>query len=92
MKTPKLSDVKIDWAETKKIRSMMAKAEKIKITINIDRDSLHKLRNLAANSGASYQKLLNQILREGLNGRKDLASRVDRIERELERLKKRRVA
>ena len=88
MKQPKFSNLSIDRKGTESIRQRIAKSKKVKITINIDQDSLDSLRKMAGQSGASYQKLLNQILREGLGGRSDAESRLEKIERELARLKK----
>lgn len=88
MKQPKLNDLVIDRKSTKDIRSRMSKAKKVKITINIDEDSLSMLKSLAENTGAPYQKLLNQVLKEGLATRSSSETRLDRIERELEKLKK----
>ena len=92
MKQPKLSNMIIDKKGTKAIRSMAAKTKKIKITINIDFDSLEALKERAINSGASYQKLLNQILKEGLDRKNDSESRLDRLEKELMKIKKKLVA
>lgn len=92
MKQPKISDLVIDGKGTKRIRSEAAKTKKVKITINIDHDSLEAIQALASSTGGSYQKLLNQVLRDGLKRRNDSESRLDRIERELERLKKGRAA
>lgn len=89
MKQPKMSELRVDRKGTRRIRNEALKTRKIKITINVDHDSLEIIRKLAANTGASYQKLLNQILREGLKSRNDAESRLARIEREIERLKKR---
>lgn len=88
MKQPKMSDLAIDYKGTNRIRSDVAQSTKIKITINIDQDSLNALKQMAGKTGAPYQKLLNQILKEGLKGRAEADSRLDRIEKELERLKK----
>ena len=82
----------IDRKGTKKMRAEAAKTRKVKITINIDQDSLEALRDQAGKSGASYQKLLNQVLKEGLKKRDSAEARLDRIERELEQLKRKRVA
>ncbi|MFN7685378.1 MAG: BrnA antitoxin family protein [Oligoflexia bacterium] len=87
-----MNDLVIDRKGTKRMRAETAKVKKIKITINIDQDSLEALRGMAGKAGASYQKLLNQILKEGLSKRSDAESRLDRIERELELLKRKRAA
>ena len=92
MKQPKISDLVMDRKGTKRIRAEAAKTKKVKITINIDHDSLEAIRGLASSTGSSYQKLLNQVLRDGLKRRDDAESRLDKLERELERLKKGRRA
>jgi predicted DNA binding CopG/RHH family protein len=92
MKQPKLNDLVIDRKGTQRMRAEAVKTRKVKITINIDQDSLEALREQAGKSGASYQKLLNQVLREGLKKRDSAEARLDRIERELEQLKRKRVA
>lgn len=88
MKQPKISDLVTDRKGTKRIRAEAARAKKIKITINIDEDSLDALRDMAGTTGAPYQKLLNQMLKEGLRKRGESESRLDRLEKELDRLKK----
>jgi len=88
MKQPKLSDVKIDKKGTKRMRARLAKTTKIKITINVDENSLDSLRKMSGKSGVPYQTLLNQILKEGLAKRKEAESRLDRLEKELEKLKR----
>ena len=88
MKQPKLNDVKVDVKGTKAIRSMMAKAKKIKITINVDEDLLAELRQMADSSGVPYQTLLNRVLKDAISLKRDEGSRLDRLEREVERLKK----
>ena len=88
MKQPKFSNLSIDRRGTQVIRKQMSKSKKVKITINIDQDSLESLRAIAGQSGASYQKLLNHILREGLSKKADSESRLDKIESEIAKLKK----
>lgn len=88
MKQPKLSDMKVDVKGTKAIRAMMAKAKKIKITINVDEDLLAELRKMADSSGVPYQTLLNRVLKDAITLKREEGSRLDRLEREVERLKK----
>ncbi len=88
MKQPKLHDLVIDRRSTTEIRSKMKRARKIKITINVDEDSLALLRKMSSETGAPYQRLLNQILKEGLSKRSEAESRLDRIEKELKRIKR----
>ena len=88
MRQPKISDLVIDRKGTKRVRAEVVRTKKIKITINIDQDSLEALREMAGTTGAPYQKLLNQILKEGLKKRGKSELRLDRIEKELERLKR----
>jgi predicted DNA binding CopG/RHH family protein len=88
MKQPKLSDLKIDTKGTKALRKMMTKAKKIKITVNVDEDLLNELRQMAEEAGTPYQSLLNKVLKDAVMGKKTEGSRLDRLEREVERLKK----
>ena len=92
MKKPKPSDLKHDVSETRKIRSAMRKPKGVKITINIDSESLEQLRELAAQSGIPYQRLLNKLLREGLGKGSSIESRLEKLEKELERLRKKLAA
>ena len=68
--------------------SKMQKTKKVKITINIDESSLGRLREIAEETGASCQKLLNQILKDGLTKRTSAESRLARLEKEIQTLKK----
>jgi predicted DNA binding CopG/RHH family protein len=88
MKQPKLSDLIMDAKGTRELRSKMHKTKKVKITINIDESSLGRLREIAEETGASYQKLMNQILKDGLNKRTSAESRLARLEKEIQTLKK----
>ena len=63
-KQPNLSDLAIDHAGTRKIRSQLNKTKRIKITINIDERSLTFLRKIARRSALPYLRLLDQALKE----------------------------
>jgi hypothetical protein len=80
--------MKVDTAGTRRLRAEMAGRGSVKITINVDADSLAKLKELSAESGVPYQRLLNSILKERLVKADTLRSRLDRIEKELARVKK----
>ena len=80
--------MKVDSAGTRRLRAKMAGRGSVKITINVDADSLTKLKELSAESGVPYQRLLNGILKERLVKVDTLHSRLDRIEKELARVKK----
>jgi predicted DNA binding CopG/RHH family protein len=88
MKEPRLKDLVIDDKGTRQIRRKMAIARSVKITINIDKDSLDILRAKAAETGVPYQRLLNQILNRALQNDTQTESRLDRLEKEITRLKK----
>jgi predicted DNA binding CopG/RHH family protein len=88
MKQPKLNDLKIDAKGTKNLRKMMAKSKKIKITINVDENILAEVRRMAEEMGTPYQTLLNKVLRDALIAKHNEGSRLDRLEQEVERLKK----
>ncbi len=88
MKKPKIKDLKVDTAETKRIRSAMARQRTVKITINIDAETLAKVRTIAEESGVPYQRLINRALTESLAKRTRESSRLDRLEKELAALKR----
>ncbi|MBS1985320.1 MAG: BrnA antitoxin family protein [Bdellovibrionales bacterium] len=89
MKQPKMSDLKVDVVGTRRMRKQMAKAKKVKITINLDSDLLEVLREMAEERGAPYQSLINRILRQVAMERKTLEdTRLEKLERELALLKK----
>ena len=88
MKQPKMSDLKYDSSGTQKMRKAMAKQKKVKITINFDADILDEIRKMAEDMGTPYQTLLNKIVRDSLLKKKADETRLDRLERELKKLKK----
>jgi hypothetical protein len=58
----------------------------------VDADSLAKLKALSAESGVPYQRLLNSLLKERLATADTVHARLDRIEKELARVKRTRPA
>jgi len=88
VRKPRISDVRVDTAGTHRLRAEMAGRASVKITINVDADSLAKLKELSADSGVPYQRLLNSILKERLSKADTVHSRLDRVEKELARVKK----
>jgi predicted DNA binding CopG/RHH family protein len=92
MREPKLRNLKVDVAETAKIRRSLKNQRSVKITINLDADSLNALKKEASASGVPYQRLLNRLLKESLTSKRTTESRIDRLERELREVKKRLAA
>ena len=92
MKEPKVSDLKMDVRGTGEIRRRMASSRSVKITINVDRDSLAILRSKAAETGIPYQRLLNQFLARALERNSESESRLDSLEKEVSKLKRKIVA
>jgi predicted DNA binding CopG/RHH family protein len=88
MKEPKLNELAIDEKGTQRIRRKMAAARSVKITINIDKGNLDILRAKAAKTGVPYQRLLNQLLSTAIQNDEETESRLDRLEKEVTRLKK----
>ena len=88
MKEPSLKNLKIDSAETRRIRGSAARNRTVKITINLDAESLALLKAEAGTTGVPYQRLLNRILREGLKSRESAEIRLTRLEREIALIKK----
>ena len=92
MKEPKLNELVIDEKGTQQIRRKMAASRSIKITINIDKGNLEILRAKAAKTGVPYQRLLNRLLTSALQNDTQTESRLDHLEKEISRLKKKIVA
>jgi len=88
VRKPRIRELKVDAAGTRRLRAEMAGSGSVKITINVDADSLAKLKALSADNGIPYQRLLNRILRERLSSADTVHSRLDRIEKDLARVKK----
>jgi len=88
MKKPKPDNLRYDEKETKSIRTKMYKPRGVKITINIDAECLERLKVIAGETGIPYQRLLNKILKEGLGKGSSTESRLGKLEKELNRLKK----
>ena len=92
MKEPKLSDLGIDQKSTRQIRRRMAASKSVKITINIDKESLDNLRAKAAETGVPYQRLINRLLSRALRKDQESESRLTRLEKEVNKLKRKIVA
>ena len=87
MKQPKLSDMEIDLKETKKLRTQIKKAKKVKITINLDESVLSAVKERALESGIPYQNLVNRLLQQALQDKNIEKSRLDKLEEEIKDLK-----
>jgi predicted DNA binding CopG/RHH family protein len=89
MKEPKINDLKIDEKATRLLRKKMAKTQKVRITINLDQDVLTYIRDLAEEGGSPYQTFLNKLLRDAVSAKRSEIQRLDRLEKELEKIKRR---
>jgi predicted DNA binding CopG/RHH family protein len=65
----------------------MAKVKKIKITINFDSDILNSIKQSSLKTGIPYQTLMNRVLRKALHKQRARESRLDRLEKEIKKLK-----
>lgn len=92
MREPKLSQLKIDKTGTAKFRAALAGGKVVRITINIDTKSLQALSKVSQQTGVPYQALLSRLLKDGATLRETTEARLDRLERELKRMKDGRVA
>ena len=66
----------------------MAHHKSIKITININADTLEKLKAIAKESGVPYQRLINRTLTDSLATNTMASSRLDKMEKEIAALKR----
>ena len=92
MKRKTKSKLAIDWAGTKEIRDSMASKKFVKITVNVDAKSLSALKNESEKSGVPYQRILNALLKDGIEAKKHTDSRLDKLEKEVEMVKRKLAA
>lgn len=89
MKQPDLSHLRVDRAATRKIRTAFSKKNRVTITVNLDMHSLKTLTTLSGKTGISYQRLLNGLLTNNIPQRESIQARLDRLEQELRKIKRR---
>ncbi len=92
MKAPKAKNLRKNERETARIRASARSTPTVKITVNIEAETLGQLRAMAEASGVPYQRLLNKLLRESLGQAVTTQSRLDRLEREVALLKRKLAA
>ncbi len=80
--------LKQDSAETRRVRRAAAGSKAVKITINIDADTLAQLKQEASATGVPYQRMINRRLREHAQGAEFAEVRLARLEREIARMKR----
>lgn len=88
---PKIKNLKIDEEATLKIRESMKKSKKIKITVNLDEETLLELKKRSIDTGIPYQTLLNRLLKEVLDkgdNKHTYSYRLNKLEKEVAQLKK----
>ena len=83
MKQPKLNDLSIDWKATARMRSKMAEAKKLTITINVDRSALAFLGKLSARDRKAYQTRLAGALKRNSITPLETERRLSTVEQEL---------
>lgn len=88
MREPKLNHLTIDEVATAKLRAALARNKPVKITINVDTESLHALEQISRRTGVPYQALVGRALKETVNRRASTESRLDRLEREVKKMKR----
>lgn len=88
MKEPRLNDLKHNSAETRRVRRAAAGSKAVKITINIDADTLAQLKQEASATGVPYQRLINRRLREPAKDSESAEVRLARLERDVAKMKR----
>ena len=89
MKQPNLRHLRIDRVATKKIRAALSKKKRVTITVHLDTDSLKALKTLSSKTGIPYQRLLNTLLTASATREETTQSRLNRLEQELHKIKRR---
>jgi hypothetical protein len=70
------------------MRAALSNKSRVTITVNLDADSLRALQTLPNKSGIPYQRLLNRALTIGITQQASIQTRLDRLERELRKIKR----
>jgi hypothetical protein len=86
MKQPKINAIEIDLAGTKDLRAKLRKTKNIKLTIKIDSGSFDSLSKFRGKKLPSYYQIIGQLLKTKLDD--TAVSRLNRVERELKKLKR----
>ena len=86
MKEPKLADLSIDWKGTARVRSKLAKAKKITITVKFDRSAIAFLAKLSPRDRKAYQNLLVGSPKRSSSATLDTERRLSTVEEELRKL------
>ena len=92
MREPNKKYLRYSDKETKRIRSLVANAKKIKVTINIDEETLVKIRSEADDTGVPYQRLINQLLKASTGTASSIEMRLSALEAQVKRLSKKKAA
>lgn len=88
MREPKLDDLTVDEAASVQLRAALAREKSVKLTIMIDTKGLHALKEASRRTGVPYQALVSRALKTGLTRQVTTESRLDRLEREVKRMKR----
>ncbi|MEP6890883.1 MAG: hypothetical protein ABI955_09355 [Nitrospirota bacterium] len=88
MREPKLDDLTVDEAASVQLRAALAREKGVTVTIMIDTKSLHALKEASRRTGVPYQALVSRALKTGLTRQVTTESRLDRLEREVKRMKR----
>ena len=88
MKKPELSNLRFNEQETKKLKSKLGPRKSIKVTINIDTEVLNAIKEISSKTGVPYQRLINKLLSEDIKEHSNEKDRLDKMELEIEAIKK----
>lgn len=86
MKQPNVNSVIIDRAGTKTLRAKLKKTKNVKITINVDADSIGAISKHRGKNWPAYYRITGRILNTKFDD--NAVARLERVERELKKLKR----
>ena len=88
MREPRLDELMVDEAASVQLRAALTREKAVTLTIMIDTKSLHALKEASRRTGVPYQALVSRALKTGLTRRVTTESRLDRLEREVKKMKR----
>ena len=89
MKQPNLRHLRIDRVATRKVRAALSKKKRVTTTVHLDTDNLKAHKTLSRETGIPYQRLVNRLLTASATREETTQSRLNRLEQELHKIKRR---
>jgi predicted DNA binding CopG/RHH family protein len=89
MKPPSLRQLKIDRTGTKNIRTALWKKRQVTITVHLNPADLRAAKSHSKKAEIPYQRLFSTLLATSARQQESMQARLNRLEQELRKIKRR---